>query len=290
MIDQCFTVDFEKTRIPKMLKNEDDIKAVKDVLYSIYRNLKDCYRHFAAIGAPSEIWSIPLNTYTEFCSSAGIIDGKLLKLSDFDRIFIATYTRTEKDRNPRNPDRALVRYQFLEGLVRIAEHKYLASGLAGTFSDAVTMLSEENIKPFVSKFDHHKWRVERYLNEQVDAVIKSYLPVFKSIYKKYSGLKTLPGQRKFMSLEEFIRLMNEIKVFNDNCGERDAVLSYNLAMMTQVDELESDRIYQMQFIEFLEAFTRVAEKHSSAPYLQNEVILLSNSLIPISLSSLMQIF
>lgn len=254
-----------------MIKNEDELQTVKELLYSIYKQLKDCYKHFSAIGAPSEIWSIPLNTYTEFCSTAGIIDGKLVKLSDFDRIFIATYTRTEKDRNPRNPDRALVRYQFLEGLIRIADHKYINSGLANNSPSAVTLLLEENIKPFISKFDHHKWRLERYWNEQVDTVIKSYMPILKSIYKKYSGLKTLPGQKKFMSLEEFQRLMNEIEIFNDNCGDRDALLSFNLAMMTQVDELESDRIYQMQFIEFIEAFARIADKYSSAPYLQSEV-------------------
>lgn len=33
-------------------------------------------------------------------------------------------------------------------------------------------------------------------------------------------------------------------------------------MMTKVDELESDRIFQMSYIEFLEALARVAEKLS----------------------------
>ena len=33
-------------------------------------------------------------------------------------------------------------------------------------------------------------------------------------------------------------------------------------MMLQVDELESDRIFQMTFIEFLEAIGRIADKVS----------------------------
>jgi len=271
LLDKCFEVDFENTRITKLVKNADDLKAVRELLHGIYKNLKDCYKHFAAIGAPSEIWSIPLNTYTDFCSSAGIIDGKVLKLSDFDRIFIATYTKTEKEKNPRNPDRALVRYQFMEGLVRIADQKYINTGMVTSYPEALKLLLQEHVVPYISKFDHQKWRVERYWVETVDAVVKSYLPILKGVYKKYSGLKTLPGQRKFMSLEEFHRLLNDSGSFNDNCGDRDATLSFNIAMMTQADELDSDRIFQMQFIEFVEALSRIADKYSPAPYGKNEI-------------------
>jgi len=270
-LDRCFEVDFENTRISKIVKNEDDLKSVKQLLYSIYRPLKDCYKHYAAIGAPSEIWSIPLNTYTEFCLSSGIIDGKLMKLSDFDRIFIATYTKTDKEKNPRNPERALVRYQFMEGLVRMADQKYIGNGLAATYKDALDMLVNESVKPFISKFDHQKWRIERYWNEDVDCVVKSYTPILKGAYKKYSGLKTLPGQRKFMSLEEFNGLVSSMDLLTDGLGERDATLYYSLAMMTQVDELGSDRIFQMQYIEFVEALARAADKYSAAPYGKIEV-------------------
>ena len=36
-------------------------------------------------------------------------------------------------------------------------------------------------------------------------------------------------------------------------------------MLTSVDELETDRIFQMSFIEFLEGIARVAEKLSPIP-------------------------
>jgi len=271
LLDRCFEVDFEGTRIAKIVKNEEDLKSVRDTLHKIYKNLKECYKYYAAIGAPSEIWSIPMNTYTEFCSSAGVIDGKILKLSDFDRIFIATYTRTEKEKNSRNPDRALVRYQFMEGLVRIADQKYLGTGITNNYKDALKQLIDDNLGAFLSKFDHQKWRVEKYWNEAVDTVLKSYLPILKGAYKKNIGLRTLPGQRKFMCLEEFHRLMGDCGIFNDNLTDRDATLAFSLSMMTQTDELQSDRIYQMQFIEFLEAFARVADKYSASPYGTNDV-------------------
>jgi len=266
LLDDCFRVDFDGTRISKLVKNADDLANVREILHSVYKQLKDCYKYYAAVGAPSDIWSIPLNTYTDFCSSSGIIDGKVLKLSDFDRIFIATYTKSDKEKNHRNPDRALVRYQFLEGLLRIAEQKYLGSGQVSTYADAMNMLMDESVKPFIAKFNHHQFRPDRYWNEEVDTVYKSYLPIIRGIYKKYSGQKTLPGQKKFMCLEEFNRMMSDGGLYSDNCGERDATIAFSLGMMTQLDELNSDRIYQMQFFEFLEALARVAEKISAHPY------------------------
>jgi len=272
LLDDCFKVDFEGCRISKIVKNPDDLKAVRDIMAENYRALKDCYKHYSAIGAPSDIWSIPLNTFTELCNVSKIIDNKVLKLSDFDRIFIATYTKpADKEKNHRNPDRALVRHQFLEGLVRLAEHKYLSSGVVTTYGESMRLLMEECMGPYLATFNHNSWRQERYWNEEVDTVLKSYFPIFRSVYRKYHGQKTLPGQKKFMCLEEFHRLVADANMNNDNCGERDATLGFSLAMMTQVDELNSDRIYQMQFVEFLEALSRVADKFSAHPYGWNPI-------------------
>ena len=37
-------------------------------------------------------------------------------------------------------------------------------------------------------------------------------------------------------------------------------------MMTQIDELNNDRIFQMSFVEFLEALGRIAEVASDPPH------------------------
>jgi hypothetical protein len=45
--------------------------------------------------------------------------------------FIATYSSSiEYKGNPRVPDRTLIRFKFIEFLVRLAEDKYLKTGLA----------------------------------------------------------------------------------------------------------------------------------------------------------------
>ena len=49
-------------------------------------------------------------------------------------------------------------------------------------------------------------------------------------------------------------------MIDDNFGAREIGTIFNLAMMTQVDEIYKDRHMQMVFVEFLEALGRVAER------------------------------
>ena len=67
-----------------------------------------------------------------------------------------------------------------------------------------------------------------------------------------------PGQKPFMSLEEFQKLCADANLISENFAARDCDLFFNLSMMTQIDELTKDRHFQMQFVEFMEAIARVA--------------------------------
>ena len=64
-----------------------------------------------------------------------------------------------------------------------------------------------------------------------------------------------------MSLNEFKQLSDKAKI-NPYINERDLAMFYNMSMMTQVDELDSDRCYEMSFVEFLEGFARLAKAAS----------------------------
>lgn len=265
-MEKCLEQDLENNRIAKLLKKEEDLPEVKKLLLKHYRQIKDCYKYYSTVGAISDIWCIPMNAYRDFCINALIFD-KYFENSMFDLIFTSTYTKSDKKiQNPRSPDRALVRNQFIEGLFRIADQKYFTGSnkRASSQKEALQMLLDESIIPFVQSFDIQKWRIERYWNEEVDTVLKSYQPIFKSIYKWNSSLKKKPGQLNFMCLDEFKKIVELTGLQSDKCGERDATLAFNFAFMTNPDELNSNRIFEMQYLEFLEAFARVCDVYSAA--------------------------
>ena len=72
-----------------------------------------------------------------------------------------------------------------------------------------------------------------------------------------------------MSIEEYIYLMSKAHLINDEHTERDASLSFCLSMMTQIDELNSDRHLKMTFVEFLETVARSSECLSLPPSDEN---------------------
>jgi hypothetical protein len=70
----------------------------------------------------------------------------------------------------------------------------------------------------------------------------------------------LPNEENNISMNEFIELVTNSKVVDDNFGAREIGILFNLSMMTQVDEIVKGRHIKMNFTEFLEAIARVAER------------------------------
>lgn len=84
----------------------------------------------------------------------------------------------------------------MEILVRIAIFKYFKSKTSPTVFDAVKLLFNNSVFPFIQKFDCHDWRLKRLWNEECDFVYKYYMTALKALYEKFSGKYTKPGNPK----------------------------------------------------------------------------------------------
>ena len=62
-----------------------------------------------------------------------------------------------------------------------------------------------------------------------------------------------------MSLEEWQQLCQDANFLNEKFTQREVDLNFNLAMMTQLDEISQDRHYNMTWVEFIEALARAAD-------------------------------
>ena len=87
--------------------------------------------------------------------------------------------------NFRNPPTALVRYQLMEVIVRMARRKYWESKQVEKISDAIKMLLEKIVPVFNKHNIYEEWRKPRFYNEPCDVVLKHYEHVIKTIYDKY---------------------------------------------------------------------------------------------------------
>ena len=101
------------------------------------------------------------------------------------------------------PAKCLVRYQFLEFLVRIAKDKFLTTHTQDKIATAMEIILFENIKPNCKWADTQKWRVRKYFNEEVDTLYKIYYNLLQALYHQFSGELSFPGEDNFMSRKEF---------------------------------------------------------------------------------------
>jgi len=123
------------------------------------------------------------------------------------------------------------------------------------------MAFEQHYLPYFETFNCHNWRKERLWREEIDLLFSRFLDKLEILYKRYTGKYATPGSNKLhMSLEEFVNLLSDGGLLNEHFGNREAGPLWNLAMMTNKEELTNEKHLNMSFVEFLEALARVADK------------------------------
>jgi hypothetical protein len=143
----------------------------------------------------------------------------------------------------------------------LADDKFVKTKICSNIVEGVKKLFDDHLNGEFKKYDQTGWRNNVYWTEEVDIVYKVYYPIVKNLYMNFSGTQRRPGQRRFMTLDELSKLCLEGGIVI----ERNINFCFNLSTMTQIDELTSERIYQMYFVEFLEALARVADDVSLPP-------------------------
>lgn len=115
----------------------------------------------------------------------------------------------------------------------------------------------------------------RYWTQQCDEMMKRYLNFLKSLWNEYADSRKMEKigvntSQKTMGLVEFRDMANDFNLKDTNLTEREVIMSFNLALMTEIDEITSDRYMVLSFVEFLESIARLAEFKSRTPVGERE--------------------
>ena len=174
MLDQCFEIDWETTKCEKLIKDANQIALVKDYMKKQYKGIREAYKYYAGLSPLGKIMCIGPGTLTELLSKCeNFVDGKTIKISDIDLSLIAC-NGGKRVTNYLSPDKALVRGQMLEALLRLSIDKYLKTKVTKTIAEAVEMSFETHFNPFFKKFECHTFRKEKLWKEEVDIVFSRF--------------------------------------------------------------------------------------------------------------------
>ncbi|KAL4468591.1 hypothetical protein ABPG74_005094 [Tetrahymena malaccensis] len=275
LISKCFEFDWENSKINTILNSytstpEEKVE-VKQLIKNYYNTIRIFYKYHSSLGMIGDIPAISQSQFIALANKMKISDGKLYKIADIDYNFIAALSNTVKQQNYRNPDKAVIRFQFLELIVRIACDKYMRNGNCKKVQKTINkFFSKKTVsQTFEEIEDPQQWRDQRYWKEACEIVINKYLVTIEEIWQKWAdcrkGEKRILKSQKTMNIYEFNDIVRHFKLIDESFTEKDVSATFNLSIMTQIDEINNDKFLNMGFIEFVEGLARIAEKKCMEP-------------------------
>jgi NLR family CARD domain-containing protein 3 len=146
LLNDCFEFDWAIIKKPKLKNATED--EVKEKMRAMYPFIQQVYRRLSASGIAGIIFCVGWNVFREFMTQTLCITDKThLKPDDVDRLFIGVNAGQHQKKGSMNPDKALVRFEFLEILLRCALKKYLESGETDSETAALQLLWEDYLEP-----------------------------------------------------------------------------------------------------------------------------------------------
>jgi len=141
---------------------EDEMDEVKEVLFDWAAPLLRIFDYYCLLGSAATntndngAFAVSENSYHSLCNDLQFVDKRKCTKAYLSNVFVQVNVevddgkkddKTAAAQNFVNEDRALMRFEFLEALVRIAVNKYKAD-VGGDVSEALQMLFENHIGPF----------------------------------------------------------------------------------------------------------------------------------------------
>ena len=227
MFRQCIEHDVKLWKVTRLIKDQDDYNGV---VRTLTKHAKTLVHLFLFLASKSQFPAIGLLDLGAFCQDSRIVDAKFIS-STVDRQFIAATSanpnividdRMAKMRASASktellricPDGALLRYQFIEILVRIAGAKYKGQTytafkkepeLIDTYSRALEVLIEEHI---IQQFDYETPETIRFS--------KIWKNDSAAIFRANQGLifdlmKTIQKKKKFLSFDATFKMIEKVE-------------------------------------------------------------------------------
>ena len=272
-LDKCFEFDFNRCQFNKEFKDEESYYALRSFLRERYRDIIDCYKYYASYSG-CQIWQITQNSLTEFINKCpGMCD----KTYDINNVFLQQKVvvgnlvdKEDRKKKNKNLGENVVRHQFMNLLVKSAKDKYVTV-LKTTKNtlEAVKMAFELHFDEAIKGFEYHKWRKERYYNEQVDNFLKTFLPILDGVYLSWAKQKGPTKRDIWMVFDEFNSLIQSFIDINEY-PIRDNPYIFNQSLTIQINEIYTDKHLNMLLPEFLEALCRAVDKASPIPPGENK--------------------
>jgi len=236
-------------------------------------------------------FAIQSNEYDNFLTQCGIVDvhSSTCGRHHLSNIFKAVNVEESHEILDKEDQRlhdsnlrgAIVRYEWLELIVRVAQAKYALEGSG--LDECIEMLFHRNIEPFLGtlgEMDHNIFRDSCLYTQETDQVLRQQLSYLIALFTAFAGThggnggsgsssprhraaESHPGSRKrevMMSLSEWLLFLRTHQLITSQFSMVEAKFCFHASKLLVIDDVnQQDRSRMMTFVSFLEALCRMVD-------------------------------
>lgn len=259
ILKKCFMLDWSMMKKGRLVPDAES-EAVAQLIESRYGQIVALYRHLSAKGVSgSSSFGVTALDASNFAVEAGLADGQSTRLADVDRFFVAASGRSSEQRRDllvRN-EKVLLRFQFLELLLRIADQRFRQScevmSMAAAFErlfQHIGGLADVRLQEMESFF-------KALHGSEVEEVYRKHMSNLAAVHQYFSCRSGQIGHNLFMSHFEFRTLLEEVGAYDNDFQQRHSGIAFRMGMMTRQDEYYDSRFQEMNLLEYFHALGAV---------------------------------
>ena len=309
IVSRAFEIDWSRCNNPRfrtLIGRQDDggwemlaqeMNEIREVLSEYSSVLYSAYSYYCAEESCHDGYAMGLPAYFVFLNDIKVVeeDSSHCSANHLESIFLATNIEDKgsnidfatRDLNRVNSNEALMRFEFMQCLVRIAIAKYVRPKIILDTSDALAEFMERDVLPNLTaaaKHDDNVFRRERLYTRSVDEVFAKYGAALQTIFNFYA----LPGghmikekarardapEEASLSIDEWMTFLTDSRLLYESetemiadarafkrpgyVSEFQARLCHTWSIAFCSDELRRRNKYTTaNYVDFLEAIARL---------------------------------
>lgn len=267
ILEKMIESDLNLSKTSKLLGDntlglvDEQLILLRAAILPYYAGLISSYRVLSVQGSGHAVFGITYNTLVSIgdkCDS--LFDDTFSRQTIINHSIAACVVDKKQQAAVRiNVDGKIVRFQFLETLIRSANSKFVTSGKAEDLCEGVEMIFEE-LEDYLKEHNAHEDQehfLEALFIEEVDLVFKTFFHILRGVYDMYAEMNSKPGCSGLLSLPGWLDFLSDCNAWDDKFARRHASQAFVYGLMWQVDEVSSERHMHLNFVEFLVAIGAV---------------------------------
>ena len=221
--------DYHRWKLHRFVKKEQDRTDIMAYLDENLDMFKEIYANVQS--ASNEYPGISSLGFRDFCYKSRFID-KQFHASAADRLFIAANYDLDYNEGDQNVASQLIRYEFLEILVRVAKHKFIETNKCSNYKVALGAMFSQ-IKKEYPLLGWNRWRNQVLWEVELNDMLARNQDNLKVIFEMFSRNPkhkrlTMPELREWMCSEKVPELCM--------ISERECQLLFGMSKMPVKDE------------------------------------------------------